>query len=98
MSVDPYVSEYYRCSKQYIDRIDPSITFDFDLVLSKLPHRETQTHINGDFVWLLSNKGWFFSAYPPSTKSYKFPNVAPKDLDLEGYSKQDVCQTKRPAR
>lgn len=85
-----FESEFYRCSVEYIDRIDGSIRKDIMFAIDRLPKRRFQNQINSDLVWLLSSRGWAFSSFPS-----KFPSKPPNELQLEGFTKEKIERSRR---
>lgn len=57
MKLDNY---FYNCSKEYLDSIDPNLHAEIKEVIANLPKRQTQTEINNDLFWLLSDRGWAY--------------------------------------
>jgi hypothetical protein len=80
-----FENEFYRCSDEYVDKLDPSIRLDIKTIIERLPKRKYQNKINSDLVWLFAERGWSFSSYPSS-----FPPVPPPDLYIEGIDKQSI--------
>ena len=51
---------FYNCSKDYIDSINGYLYQEVTGIISQLPKRQTQTEINTDLFWLLTDKGWAY--------------------------------------
>lgn len=51
---------FYNCSREYLDSISPALVSEIIEVISSLPKRKTQTEINNDFFWLLTERGWSY--------------------------------------
>lgn len=53
-------SYYYNCSPEYIASIDGDLLGLIDGIISQLPKRSTQSEINMDLFWLLTDAGWSY--------------------------------------
>ena len=53
---------FYNCSTEYVNSINPGLYGEIVSVIDKLPKRQTQTEINNDLFWLLTDKGWAYDA------------------------------------
>jgi hypothetical protein len=84
-----FENEFYRCSDEYVDKIDPSIRSDIEAIIEKLPKRKYQNDINSDFVWLFGKRGWSFSSFPNS-----FPFDPPSDLNIDELDKTSLSKLK----
>jgi hypothetical protein len=71
-------SYFYNCSPEYIHSIDPALFDDINGVIDSLPKRETQSQINTDLFWLLTNMDWNYDTVLPGTG--KKP---PEDIGLK---------------
>ena len=70
---------FYRCSKEYIDAIETHLYNEIVDVIKLLPKRQTQSEINRDFFWLLTNKGRCFDSKPQNVA-----NTPPVELGITG--------------
>lgn len=68
---------FYNCSKPYIESISPTLYEELLEIISKLPKRKTQSEINVDLFWTLTDKGWAYDSVPAGLSEY-----APRDLDI----------------
>ena len=57
-------SYYYNCSPEYINAIDCDLHDEIDAIIDLLPKRQTQSEINADLFWLLTNKDWYYDTVP----------------------------------
>jgi hypothetical protein len=74
MNIEPY---YYNCSPEYIDSIDNHLRAGIEEVIEQLPKRQTQSEINSDLFWLLTNSSWNYDTSPTGVA-----NGCPKDFKL----------------
>ena len=52
------LSYFYNCSPEYINSIDAELYNQIISIINQLPKRKTQSEINSDLFWLLTNQGW----------------------------------------
>ncbi len=57
-------SYYYNCSEEYVRDLSPEIFEDIEWAMKRVPTRETQSELNTDFWWLLSERGWAYDSRP----------------------------------
>jgi hypothetical protein len=69
---------FYGCSREYLDSISPDLFPEIAGIVKGLPKRPTQSDINNDFFWLLTNKGWSYDTLSNTTE------IPPKGLELSG--------------
>ena len=70
-------SYFYNCSPEYINSIDTTLHNQIIRIINKLPKRKTQSEINSDFLWLLTNQGWNYDTVPQGTG-----DTPPTELDV----------------
>ena len=75
---------YYNCSKEYVQAIDPGLFEEIVGVVSKLPKRQTQSEINGDLFWLLTDMGWSYDSVPAG-----MPDIPSKGIEVGEMSLSD---------
>ena len=57
-------SYFYNCSTEYINSIDNDLYNQIISITNQLPKRLTQSEINSDLFWLLTNQGWNYDTVP----------------------------------
>ena len=82
-----YEMYFYNCSREYISTIDSTLYDEMLEVISKLPKRETQSQINQDLFWLLTEKDWAYDSFPQ-----KIPNCPPADLSTPFRDKAKIAK------
>lgn len=55
---------FYNCSKEYVDSIDPGLYQEITGLIGDLPKSETQSEINRNLFFALTNKGWSYDTLP----------------------------------
>ena len=66
MNLDSY---YYNCSPEYIHSIDAGLHNQVLGVVEQLSKRQTQSEINADLFWLLTNNRWNYDTVPTGAGS-----------------------------
>lgn len=86
---------FYGCSREYIDSISQTLFEEIVGIIGNLPKRQTQSGINNDLFWLLTDKGWSYdtlsgaSATPPSDLKIKCSNRP----ETEQRNDRSLCRT-----
>ena len=70
-------SYYYNCSPEYINSIDTNLYNQIISIINQLPKRKTQSEINSDLFWLLTNQGWNYDTVPQGTG-----DIPPTELNV----------------
>ena len=70
-------SYFYNCSPEYINSIDTTLYNQIITTINQLPKRQTQSEINSDFFWLLTNQGWNYDTVPQGTG-----DIPPTELNV----------------
>lgn len=69
MNIDSY---FYNCSPEYIHSIDADLHNLVMGVVEQLPKRQTQSEINVDLFWLLTNNSWYYDTVPTGAGSVSY--------------------------
>jgi hypothetical protein len=67
---------YFGCSREYIDSTSPILYAELAGIVKGLPKRGTQSEINNDFYWLLTEKGWSYDTLSGTSE------IPPKELSI----------------
>jgi len=86
---------FYGCSREYLDSISPALYVEIAGIMKSLPKRMTQSEINNDFYWLLTEKSWSYDTLSGTTE------IPPKELRLattdrktiETRNNRSICMT-----
>ena len=78
---------FYNCSEQYIKTISPYLFDEVIDIISSLPKRKTQSEINRDLFWALTEKGWEFDSLPTN-----LPASPPSDLQVIPRATSEIKQ------
>jgi len=88
-------SYFYNCSPEYINSIDTELSNQIITITNLLLKRKTQSEINSDLFWLLTNKGWNYDTVLQGTGA-----IPPSELDIavsldeiRSRNKRNLCLT-----
>ena len=75
---------FYGCSREFIGSISQTLFEDISGLLKNLPKRQTQSEINNDLFWLLTDKGWSYDTLSGASDS------PPAELGIDLPSRQEI--------
>jgi len=68
-----------------MDSISPALFSEITNIVKNLPKRQTQSELNNDFYWLLTEKGWSYDTLSGIT------SMSPKELGIGMSDRRAIC-------
>jgi len=86
-------SYYYNCSEEFVEGISPVVHDDVAWALNHLPIRATQSELNTDFWWLLSERGWSYDSKPSGVLTSPPEGIALSSSERPATNARPLCRT-----
>jgi hypothetical protein len=89
-------SYFYNCSEPYLESISLNLHAEILDVIEKLPKRLTQSEINQDLFWILTNGGWSYDTVPASIQKCATEDLTIGKLtrsEIKQQNNRDLCRT-----